>query len=550
MSTIAPGSQLLENAQNNSAYLDRRPSRWTVREIAWLAIVLAAVCIFNLATIRSGQIWDDDVGQYLQHAKNIATGAPYGFTTFVTRPGIWTPGPRNYPPLFPSMLAAVYRWKGLDFHLMKIEIVITLVAGLAVIFGMFRSELDLKARLALVAIVGFNPIFWEYKDCVIPDISFVPLLFIALIAMANALSSEGGDTANWSDAFTAGVLAYLAYSVKATAIVLLPIPLAFSLLHRRRISKPAWIITCTSSALVLAQAWASGDIRSYLGLFRVTRSKVPLSIRTTIHFYIGSFCDFFDNGHGKPLRWVLFLIFCVLALAGLFRQLRQGLRVWEVFTIFYVALLLVWEQMESRYLFPLFPLFLLYAFSGMQWLMRTRAIRAQVLAFGLILAAVGANYAAYYAAIDLRSVGKGITDPQAQEIYTFVRTHASAEDVIEFPAPRVLAFFAQRRTSVYFPLSKDQSDGELWKYLDAVGATYVTASDLDQQFWLQFIEANRTCMTQVFANSEFRLYRLEPVSSRSAFGCKPSLAANIGSAGRAFMFSAHERPPRLPLAPN
>lgn len=189
-----------------------------LREQIFLLAVILCAGIFNITTIRSGQIWSDDVGQYLQHAKNLATAAPYEQTTFVIHPGIWTPGPKAYPPVFPLILSAVYCLRGADFHLMKVEIVVTLLFGLAAVFFAFRNENDLTTRLVAVAFIGFNPIIWEYKDNLMPDVSFVFVLYLALAAMSAALQDSEPTRRAWTTAVLAGLLCYAAYATKATAM--------------------------------------------------------------------------------------------------------------------------------------------------------------------------------------------------------------------------------------------------------------------------------------------------------------------------------------------
>ena len=114
-----------------------------------LALLIAAVACFYISTLRPGQPWSDDFGQYAQQAKNIATGAPYDKILFVYEPGRWNPGPRVYPPVFSLILAAVYRWRGLDLTAMKLGIICFFILVLLMVFYAFRQDLEFRERLAL-----------------------------------------------------------------------------------------------------------------------------------------------------------------------------------------------------------------------------------------------------------------------------------------------------------------------------------------------------------------------------------------------------------------
>ncbi|HET9401070.1 MAG TPA: phospholipid carrier-dependent glycosyltransferase [Candidatus Acidoferrales bacterium] len=492
------------------------PKKRKAAEFALLAIVLCFIAIFNFRTIRVGQEWNDDVGQYLQQAKNIATHAPYGSTLFVFQKGVWAPGPRVYPPLFPLALSVIYRWRGLDLHGMQVVVVISFLLALVTIFFAFRADHPEHECLAVVALAGFNPILWHFKDAIMPDIPFIFLLYAALFAIEKGLSDAPGKRNEWLGAALTGLLMYLAYATKLLAIALIPLPILWCVMRRRRITLKPILMSAVCAGLVLVQFLATRDVRNEFDILNLARTQGHYSFRMYARFYVGALCSFFNNGPSRVLRWSLFTPILVLAFAGAVRQFRRSIRSWEIFAAFNLILILIWEQVEVRYLFPIFPLFLFYVFGGLRWFSERMPKFAGTAVFALLLLALGASYATSYAREDLTRADLGMTDPAAEDLYAYVGRNLSSNDVIEFTAPRVLAFFAGKRTTLYSLFIERQSDRDLWEYLRVVGATYVTTSRLDNPIWTRFVASHGRCFSGAYSNEEFRVYRVDLACENNA----------------------------------
>ena len=99
-----------------------------------LSVLLVCFGVFYTATIRDGNYWSDDYALYVHHAQNIAEGRPYADTGHVYNRDVTDYSPSAYPPVFPLLLAPVYRACGLNLHAMKVEeVVILLLTLLAVL---------------------------------------------------------------------------------------------------------------------------------------------------------------------------------------------------------------------------------------------------------------------------------------------------------------------------------------------------------------------------------------------------------------------------------
>jgi len=110
-----------------------------------------------------------------------------------------------------------------------------------------------------------------------------------------------------------------------------------------------------------------------------------------------------DNGHSNSIRFTLFLLFTVLAGAGFVFRCRSRVRSWELFVLFYLPFLFLWE--EDRYLFPLIPLYIAYALGGLPLLLRLCKVgKWQWLVVTIFLAAIGVSYGAKYSMLDVHQL--------------------------------------------------------------------------------------------------------------------------------------------------
>src|SRR5262245_11148296 len=137
----------------------------TTRVLAF-SVILAAGGFF-LATVREGHMWGDDFSLYILHAKNIAEGSNYQETGYIYNPSYPMIGPKTYPPIFPLMLAPVYKFFGMNLTAMKVIVILTFILTLPIIFLLFRNDLPGPYLVALIAVFGFNPYFWDFKENIV-----------------------------------------------------------------------------------------------------------------------------------------------------------------------------------------------------------------------------------------------------------------------------------------------------------------------------------------------------------------------------------------------
>ena len=496
--------------------------RFSPSELAVLFLLLSAIAIFYGFTMRPGDPWSDDFAQYVQEAKNISEGAPYGQTAFIYRQDAWNPGPSVYPPLFPLFLAPVYHEFGLDLGPMKFLLLGFFLGALVVIYVTFRNELAFPGALGLVGLIGFSPFFWDNKDSVLSDIPFLFLGYLALYLTEVAVWREVSGKRFGVQAAAAGLVMYGACGTRNAGIVLIPAVLVWGLLWGRRILKSTVVSAAICGALTLAEAAKFQTFQSTVTEAHRSHSGASLvgQVLPFARFYIGCLDRLWSNSHSATLRVMVFAFTVVLMLVGIGIRHWRNVRVHDVFVLFYLPILISWEQ--ARYLIPVIPVYFFYLILGVKWLSR-RAPRpyGMAIASGLAVLVV-LLYAVEYRALDLHHLPFGTASPETQQMFAFIEAHATPNDVVEFFAPRTMALYTQRKSSVY-PHVPAPTQAAMQAYFCQLRVRYVVTSPWFQDRVLSdFIAANRGQWLVPLSNTRFDVYQLPGEGPGSA--CRTAAA--------------------------
>jgi hypothetical protein len=464
--------------------------------------VAALIGLFYLATIRPGQDWGDDFAQYIHHARNIASGAPYAETGYIYNPENPVIGPRTYPPGFPLLLAPVVKVFGLDLRPMKILIVICFVGVLLLLPQVFRRDLPAPYLAALILVMGLNPYFLDIKDAVISDIPF--LLFTLLSLYAFQRAEEPDNRRPLSAAVLAGVATYASVSTRVLGVVLIPCFLLHDLVRRRRITRMT-AVTCGLAVALMGVQYAVGPgDGSYF-------DQLSLSVTTVggnAVAYLRALSDIWDNGYTDFGRKAVFVITVGLAVYGYRRALRLGPTAVEIFPWLYMMPVIVWPANQgTRFLIPLIPFYLYYCMLGIRGLnVPVEARRRVIVALGLVVALL---YGGKYSTMRFGPLADGVATPESVELFEFVRQATPPEAVFVFSRPRALALFTDRRASAPV-VAADPC--RLWQYFAEIGADYVItgppASNEEAAYLESFVSAHPAGFRREMGNQALAVYRI------------------------------------------
>ena len=165
---------------------------------------------------------------------------------------------------------------------------------------------------------------------------------------------------------------------------------------------------------------------------------------------------------------------------------------------------------------PIFPLWLFYGLRGLDrpWLVARAGLRRTVV--GVLLAACVMTYAAQLAHYPWRGKPEGVGQPQARQLFEYVRTQTDPAAVVVFVKPRAMALLGQRRSSSY---SMPASDMALWDEFSRIGATHLVVVERDVAlqdatlpgqlpYLRQFVDRNRPRLREVFSNADFAVWQV------------------------------------------
>ena len=499
--------------------------RFSRSELGAVVLLLAAIGVFYGFTMRPGDPWSDDFAQYVQHARNISERKPYAQTDYLFLKDAWNPGPAVYPPVFPLLLAPLYQVTGPDLRPMKLLVLAFFIGALLVIYLTFREELGSAGAWALIAVIGFNPFFWDFKDSVLSDIPFLFLCYLALYLTEMAVSRERSGTRFAMYAVMAGLAVYAGCGTRVAGIVMIPAILAWSVIRYGKVTQSAAVIVTLSTALELAEIWRLHTFQAtFTALQRGRSSSVISQGGFFARYYVGSLDRLWSNGHSPGIRLGFFAVTVALMLVGLLagtatRPWRE-VRVHDAFVLLYLPMLV--NAPQARYLIPIIPLYLFYVISGVQWAVRRVRGRYGVALVAGLAAVVAVTYAADYRTLDLHHLPFGTASPEAQEMFAYVEAHAAPSDVVEFFAPRTLALYTHRKSTVY-PHVPAPTQADMQAYFCEARVTYVVTSP-----WFRdpvvsdFIAANRGAWSEPFANGRFDVYELPEEGPGSA--CRTTVA--------------------------
>jgi hypothetical protein len=488
----------------------------------WKGAAAAAaglVGVFYLLTIREGHDWGDDFSLYVSHARNVVEGNAYGRTGYVYNPAFPSVSPRTYPPVWPLLLAPVYRCFGLDLVAMKAELTLLFVAFLVVFALGWGRDLPGPYRPAAVLLLGLNPFFWEFKDRLLSEVPFLLFTYLALALMSAACAEDVGRRRRVLLALAAGAATYLACGTRSVGVVLAPALVVQQLLSRRRSPLVAAVILLTFGAGVLAQRALLPFDGSYFDQLVFD----PVLFGSNLLSLVKALGLFVDNGYSRAARLLLFGTVSALALLGCWTRVRERWTVAETFLPLYGLAVTVWPSAAwgQRFLVPVVPLFVFYGCLGIRRLSRSWGPRLEVRLGAVVAAAVLLSYAGRFSRLDLGPLREGIGKPETADLFTFVREQTGTDAVLLFQRPRALALFTGRRASAHHA---PRSDDDLWHYLRRIGATHVVVARVFPEsagVLKPFVERNAAHFRRVYDNPDFTVYRVKDVSDAALASSHP-----------------------------
>ena len=479
------------------------------RKVRWWTtfLLIAAIAAVYLGTIREGHVWGDDFALFVLHARNIALGLPYSDTAYLYNPEYPDIGPKTAPPVFPLLLAPVYRFAGLNIRAMKMEEIGFLLVALVCVTLLFAYFLPFPHVLAIVVVLALNPLSFYMKDQILTDVAFFLFCYLALFLITRAEAAGESSRHLW---LPLSVLIYLAYGTRILGAVLL-VALVVAYLISRRIPGRTVILTAVVSSiligvqtLMLQGTVTYKDNLTHAKGFGFTPAHLESNL-VAIQWVLRH--QVWLAGSSAVLSWALLVLLLALAGRGFYIRVRGGVSCVDVFAVLYlIATATLPPSEDPRYLYPLLPLWLFYVATALS---AVAVERTRIALGGLILAVIAASYVSAYRTADLGPIAEGIGDPGFRTVCAYLTEHAPAKAVFIFTKPRILGLMTDHPTAAVSPTS---TFDEMKSYLNEVHARFViTTTDFpeDQRHWDQFAAANAGTLRKMLGIRSFVVYQVE-----------------------------------------
>jgi hypothetical protein len=459
-----------------------------------VAAVVALVAWWAGGPYVVGVFHDD--GVYALLAKAIATGRGFHY---IGLPG--APAATHYPPLYPLLLAAVWRVApSFPENLGAMLGLNALLVGIAA-FGLARFadarmgwRSERAAGLALVATAA-SPVLM-LSGALLSEPLFLAALWPVLIVAERAVEKPDRRTVVAAGA-AIGVLMLVRMHAAALAVALVLLLLARRRPHHALAAAAATAVTVlpwqlwTMAATPVVAAPLQGSYGSYAGWFvsglRDGGSAFALAtVRANLTESWLLLQDRVLPGTIAPLRVPAVLLLASLMLIG-------GLAAWRrapttvLFLSLYLAIVLVWPYVPWRFVWAVWPLLVLLAAEGARALWRSSrtipARMATVFAVAIPGLAMVRTEASAYAdrswATPARRAGAQIAPAVA-----WVGRNTQPGDVVLAEGEQVISLFTGRRAAPAMPFTaaeylaarnRTENEAALRDMLDQVPARYVVA---------------------------------------------------------------------------
>lgn len=481
------------------------------RVVEWM-VVLALAAVY-LSTLTAGHTFvSDDFAAYVMHAANLAERRPYADIRYVPNPkALWLSPSNGYPPVYPAILAPVYKVWGLNLKALKAVTVLCFVGFLIIFAEMIRERLPAVMSLAALLLLGLNHVSWQHRDYLLSEFPYLLFSFASLLVVQNVYRDLTAKEWRARAALTLSVLIYCAYGTRTIGIVLLPALLAADFLKFKKLSRFAWTVLGATAALILGQTIFVTSPKGYLSAVEISASGAW----TNALYYAKTLSYFWQNGFSKPAQIVFALLFTALAFVGFMRKLWKEKAAGEFYLLGYTAVLCLWNaEIGLRGLLPVLPLYVVLGLMEFARISQSMPGRRRFAAVAGLLLLVAASYAGEARTLARAAPEPNVQDSTAQELFAYLKTHTEESDVLIFSKPRTLALFTNRRAGSFAP---DESPRDSYAFMKSVNARFLVSSPGAPPAWKAFVQNDRDRLAEVFGNSEYQVFqvRLEDNSQHS-----------------------------------
>lgn len=467
-----------------------------------LVAVIAAV---YLTQLTPGHVFvNDDFAAYVMHAANLVEGRPYTAINYIPNPEApWIAPANGYPPVYPLLLAPLYKVAGLNLRAMKVVTVICFVVFLLIFDDLTRSFYSALMRPCVVLILAFNPVFWEHRNFLLSEFPYLMFSFASLAVVQSTYTDLEANELRIGKALLLSLLLYCSYGTRTIGIVLLPAVLLADLIKFRRPSRFLIVVLFFTAALIIGQTLFLTSPTGYVGAVHFS----PRMMVSNGVFYAKTLSYVWQNGFSKKIQIIFALLFTSLAAVGYTRSLRSKSSASEFYLASYLMILIAWSaEIGLRGLLPILPLYFAYGFQEFGRLAESRGRLIRVVSASLLMALGTLTYAGKIRNASRQPPEPNVQDATARELFYFLSTHTNPTEVLVFPKPRTLALFTNRRVA---SLAPEESPEDSYQFMKAVNADILVTPRWSPPSWESFLQSKKAKTVELFHNSDYQVFRVK-----------------------------------------
>jgi hypothetical protein len=470
-----------------------------------VTIAMLLVLIAYVATVTEGHDFiPDDFAAYVMHAKNLVEGRPYGDIHYIFNPAavsVLAPV-HGYPPVYPLILAPVYKIWGANLRAMKIATALCFGVALLAFALLFEDTLPQWALCAAILLVGFNLTFWEARNYLLSEFPYVMFSSCALLAAQKIYKNLSPQAWNVPAALLLAFFFYGTYATRTIGIVLIPALMLADLCKFRRPSKFLVLVVLLTATPIVLQNLLVASPKEYMVAVHPSPAEVWR------HFvYYGKVSSYvWQNGASKAAQIIFALFFTVLAALRFARRMWSRQSIVEFYLLGYLAVLLVWAtEIGMRGLLPLLPLYFAYGLEEMIALTGRFSQPAKAVCYAALLVAITVSYAGAFHWNARQPHPLDVADAEAQELFAYVRQNTVPTDLLVFQKPRILALFTGRSTTMLAP---DEPAALSVQFLAANHARFLIQNQSMGYPIPEYMAAGLLAPQPVFQNAAFQVYKI------------------------------------------
>lgn len=456
-----------------------------------LVVLVATLVAWWVAAPYTVGVFHDD-GIYALLARSIATGDGFHYSHLVGDPAA-----THYPPLYPLLLAVVWRVSPtFPANVMPLLTLNAVFVGLAAL-GWWRFATARLVWRGDAAVVGALvctltvPVL-ALSGALLSESLFIALLWPTLLWSERAVDSRD-QSALWRASVAVGVLMLARTHGVAVLVALVSV-----LIYKRRWMDAAVAVVIVSAIQLPWLLWSrlaaphvpaplEGAYGSYLGWFIAgARSGGITFVAATARVNAHEMWLLLRDQFFVVARVGLVTASTLLAAGGMIGggyAKRQRIPVTIVFVLVYVGIVKVWPYAPWRFMWAIWPLLLLLAIEGFRARHRSAGRWRPLVATTAAIPAF-AFVGTTMVQLLLRDWRRPAIDASAQitPVVDWVRTNTTPRDVVLSEGEQVVALYTGRRAAppidftareYLAPPTDEEGARRLTEMLGAVPARYV-----------------------------------------------------------------------------